>query len=204
MKTVRFSNVVDACGAPEPYLVLMEPAKDRFLQSAIKSNRVMTIFQDAVGNRADRGVVGFESGETRQFLIFPKSLRAFAGKTVVGIKYELWEIKEVPKSRRAGPVHPPKKTPQPQPQRPSVQSKESKPTKAPSPPGTGVLKPKSEPEPAEPPPSPANVVPFEPEPPADEEDTVTRIRSRIREAMDLLEQGKQVPAFNLLKKALQE
>lgn len=42
MKTVRFSQVVKQCGEPEDYLILMDPAKDRTFQAAVKTQRVMT------------------------------------------------------------------------------------------------------------------------------------------------------------------
>ncbi|MEO7934338.1 MAG: hypothetical protein ABIT76_14380 [Chthoniobacterales bacterium] len=70
MKTVRFSKIVESCGQPEPYLVLMDPAKDKTLQAAVKAQRVLTVFQETVGNKADRGEVGFQPGPLRQFLVF--------------------------------------------------------------------------------------------------------------------------------------
>ena len=48
MKTVRFSKVFEHSGAPETHLVLIDPAKDRALQSAVKANRVMTLFQESM------------------------------------------------------------------------------------------------------------------------------------------------------------
>src|SRR5436190_17884706 len=89
MKTVRFSKVIDGSGKPETHLILTDPKKDKELQAAVKGERVMTVFQGAVGNKTDRGEIGFESGTSRQFLVFPKSLKKFKGKSVVGIKYEL-------------------------------------------------------------------------------------------------------------------
>lgn len=49
----------------------------------------MTLHQTAVGNKADFGTVGFVEGVTGQVLVFPKTLRAFDGKNVVGINYDL-------------------------------------------------------------------------------------------------------------------
>ncbi|MEO8353399.1 MAG: hypothetical protein ABI680_16845 [Chthoniobacteraceae bacterium] len=115
MKTARFATVVAKCGSPEIYLALMAPEKDRALQTAVKAQRVMTVSQESVGTKADRGEVGFEAGRARQFLIFPKSLRAFAGRTVVGVKYDLIGSREPPKSERAAPPRPHKK---PKPKRP--------------------------------------------------------------------------------------
>jgi hypothetical protein len=101
VKTARFADVVKKCGKPEAHLLLIEPAKDRELQAAIQAHRVMTVFQEAAGHKADRGEVGFQPGPARQFLIFPKALRAFEGRNVVGIKYDLWSHEEPPKSERA-------------------------------------------------------------------------------------------------------
>jgi hypothetical protein len=70
-KTARFTKSVEKCGKPEVHLVLIDPAKDRTLHAAVKGHRVMTIWQEAVGTKADRGKVGFEPGPGRQFLIFP-------------------------------------------------------------------------------------------------------------------------------------
>jgi hypothetical protein len=115
VKTARFSDVVKKCGEPEPHLILMDPAKDRELQRAIKAKRVMTVFQDTVGNKADRGIAGFEPGPARQFLVFPKTLRGFEGKNIVGIKYDLWSTREPSKAERAAPARPPRKKPNPKP-----------------------------------------------------------------------------------------
>jgi hypothetical protein len=80
VKTARFSKVVEKCGDPETYLLLMDPAKDRTFQAGLKAQRVMTVFQEAVGTKTDRGEVGFQPGRGRQFLVFPKSLTPFAGE----------------------------------------------------------------------------------------------------------------------------
>jgi hypothetical protein len=100
VKTARFSEVVEKCGRPVIHIILMDPATDRVLQSAVKADRVMTVFQQAAGTRADRGVVGFEPGGERQFLVFPKSLRAYAGRSIIGIKYDLLKTEDVAKPRR--------------------------------------------------------------------------------------------------------
>jgi hypothetical protein len=170
LKTARFSNVVEKCGEPETYLLLMDPAKDRKFQAAVKAQRVMTVFQEAVGNKTDRGEVGFEPGRNRQFLLFPKSLRAFAGRKVVGIKYELLGAAELPKSQRAPAPRPPK----PKPKRTPVKSKHE--------------------------PEPTKVVAFKAAAQDDEDEQITELKAQIRRAMDLLEDGKAVAAFNLLKR----
>jgi len=181
MPTARFAHVVATCGNPEAHFVLTAPEKDRTLQKAIKASRVMTVFQNAVGSKADRGVVGFEAGRARQFLIFPKTLRAFAGKTVIGIKYDLWASKELPKAERAAPPRPKKK-----------------PKAAPS-----AKKPKAKVPPAAL--SSAKVLPFKPanHQEEDEDDEIGAIKKEVRHAMDVLEEGKAVAAFNLLKRIVE-
>lgn len=86
--TVRFSELVKRGGTPDVHLSWAAPGKDPELQRALKQHRLVTLHQHARGPR-DFGVVGFEPGSDTQFLVFPKSLRAFAGRKVIGIKYEL-------------------------------------------------------------------------------------------------------------------
>ena len=89
MKTARFAAVVEAAGKPDTHLLLVSPEKDKALQAAIRTHRVMTVHQELVGNKADHGTVDFELGRARQFLIFPKSISKFKGSRIVGIKYDL-------------------------------------------------------------------------------------------------------------------
>jgi hypothetical protein len=181
VKIARFSKVVEKAGEPEAYLLLMDPAKDRTFQAAVKAQRVMTVFQEAVGTKTDRGEVGFQPGRSRQYLVFPKSLKAFAGRSVVGIKYNLIGSPEVPKNERAKAPRPPKKT-------------KAKPA------------PKARKEKAEPPPK-HKVVAFRPPPnraDEDEEDEeIAELKKQVRRAMAALEEGKAVAAFNLLKRILE-
>lgn len=109
MKTVRFATVVHACGSPETYLLLMDPVKDRTLQTAVTAHRVMTFHQNVVGTKTDRGEVGFAAGPARQFFVFPKSLRVFAGRAIVGTKYDLLHSGDMPQRERASPPHPAEK-----------------------------------------------------------------------------------------------
>lgn len=122
--------------------------------------------------KADRGEVGFEPGRARQFLIFPKSLRAFAGRTVVGVKYDLIGSREIPKSERAAAPRPIKK---PKPKRPVRGGK----------PDAEISK---------------KLVAFKPAPQDDEDEEVTDLKKQIRQAMALLEDGKAAAALNLLKR----
>ena len=89
IKTARFTAIVEAAGRPDVHVLLTASENDKVLQRAIKQNRVMTIEQGRSRGKADRGCVGFSPGQSRQFLIFPKSLARFAGSSVVAINYEL-------------------------------------------------------------------------------------------------------------------
>ncbi len=87
VKTVRFAEVVEQCGEPEVYTLWQEPAVDRRFQSLLKNHRVMTIQQTESGT--DFGVADFCERKGARFLVFPKSLRRFADRRIVGIKWEL-------------------------------------------------------------------------------------------------------------------
>jgi hypothetical protein len=175
---VRFTKVVEKAGEPEAHLVLVAPGQDRVLRTATKEHRVMTLFQETVGQKTDRGIVGFEAGTNRQFLIFPKSLRAFEGKQVVGIKYELIKVKEVPKSQRAAPPKEP---------RPPKKPQRVEPEEVPQQPAREVAKEETE------------------ERRGDRRSSeISEIKRKVRRAMKMLEQGKAVAAFNLLKEIVEE
>lgn len=167
------------CGKPETYLLLMDPGKDRTFQAAVKTQRVMTLFQEAVGTKTDRSEIGFQPGRGRQFLIFPKSLKAFAGRSIVGIKYNLIGSREVPKHEQAKVPRPPKK---------------AKPKPAPK-----LRKAETEP--------PPNVVAFrrsaENEEEDEEDEEISALKGQVRHAMAVLEEGKHVAAFNLLKRIVE-
>lgn len=189
MQTARFSPVVAAAGRPESHLVFADPERDRTLQAAVKAERVMTIFQNTAGNKADHGEVGFDPGSGRQFLIFPKSLRKFKGRSVVGIKYDLIRSPDISKAQLAPPPKkpPPKKreVPHQEPETPSL-SKSLKNRRV-----AGTKPP----------------IPEEPEMPPDEAGEepkhITALKNQVRRAMKHLEQGKQVAAFNMLKRIVE-
>jgi hypothetical protein len=228
MGTVRFSKVLEACGKPDIHLLLIDPPKDKTLQAAIKSDRVMTLYQQSGGT--DHGIIGFEQGRSRQFLVFPKPLRSFQGQRIVGIKYELLEDVPFPKkeSAKKEAAKPAEKPGEPAPA--LVEKASSAMTKAAGSasgkraghrPPTVVSKPSS-PKPKDA--APANeeqvgqegsetvsvdkVIKFqkaEPDKsPTVDADEIKKLKHQVREAMDALEQGKQVVAFNLLKRILDE
>lgn len=198
MKSVRFSVLVDEAGKPDTYLLFVKAEEDKTFQKAIKAKRVMTVFQNASGNKTDHGEIGFLPGPSRQYLVFPKSVGAFHGRRVVGVKYELLESAPIPKSKRAErPMSPPKRKPL------RTEAEKAEET-APEP------KEKPEEEQEEEPESSRKVVKF-PEPPAsepekddEESESIEEIKAQVRKAMGELEKGKQVAAFNLLKRIVQD
>jgi hypothetical protein len=111
-KSVRFSKVIEDAGKPQVALLWQDPRHDPSLQSALRQNRVMTVQLKHTGSASDFGVVGFKQSPHAEYLIFPKSLKAFEGDKVVGIKYEL-----IAPSKPQGPA-----------------LKASRPARAPSPP----------------------------------------------------------------------
>ena len=87
VKTVRFAAVVEKCGTPEVYTLWLKPAADRHFQSLLKNHRVMTIQQNESGT--DFGVADFCERKGATYLAFPKPLRRFVDKRVVGINWSL-------------------------------------------------------------------------------------------------------------------
>jgi hypothetical protein len=87
VQTARFAQVVDVCGEPETYTLWQKPAADRHFQSQIKNNRVMTIQKSESGT--DFGIASFKQRKGATYLIFPKSLKRFADKRIVGIDWAL-------------------------------------------------------------------------------------------------------------------
>ena len=92
VKTARFAEIVEKAGKPEVYTLWQKPAQDRHLQSEIKNNRVMTIQRSDTGS--EFGIVGFkEQKGGASYLIFPKSLKRFENKRIVGINWDLIKTK---------------------------------------------------------------------------------------------------------------
>jgi len=87
VKTVRFAQLVEKCGQPQVYTLWQKPAQDRHSQSQIKNNRVMTIQKSEAG--AEFGIVGFKERKGANYLVFPKSLKRFENKRIVGINWDL-------------------------------------------------------------------------------------------------------------------
>jgi hypothetical protein len=91
VKTARFSQVIDKAGKPEVYTLWQKPSADRHFQSQLKNHRVMTILQSETGT--ELGIVGFKAQKGASYLIFPKSLKRFENKRIVGINWDLVKSK---------------------------------------------------------------------------------------------------------------
>jgi hypothetical protein len=173
-KTARFTAIVEAAGRPDVHVLLTAPENDKVLQAAIEQHRVMTIEQARTSGKADRGSIGFEPGQSRQFLIFPRSLARFAGSTVVAVKYDLLKQGDSRVPSRAFVKTPAAKN--------KVRSKEKRETPAPS---------------------TAKIIPFmNSEPPTVKEpiEPLQDVRKELQKAIDFLAQGRQSAALNLLKR----
>lgn len=86
-ETARFSQVIEECGKPQVYTLWQKPSTDRHLQAQLKNNRVMTILKTESGT--DFGIAGFKERKGATYLVFPKSLKRFADKRVIGIDWAL-------------------------------------------------------------------------------------------------------------------
>jgi hypothetical protein len=87
IKTARFSQIIEKCGKPEVYTLWQKPSADRHLQVQIKKTRLMTILKSESGT--DFGIVGFKESKEARYLVFPKSLKRFAEKRIIGIDWTL-------------------------------------------------------------------------------------------------------------------
>lgn len=107
VKTVRFSAVVEACGRPRPHTLWLPPEKDPELKRAIAAHRVLTLTGGK--GKADHGEVGFSTPTHAgdQYFIFPKSLRRFTGRRVVGVKFEMVEQPQLVAVRAKDVMRPP-------------------------------------------------------------------------------------------------
>ena len=87
IKTTRFSQIIEKCGKPQVYTLWQKPSTDRHLQAQIKKSRVMTILKSDSGT--DFGIVDFKENKEARYLVFPKSLKRFAEKRIIGIDWAL-------------------------------------------------------------------------------------------------------------------
>ena len=86
-KTKRFADVVEAAGKAEVYTLWQKPKQDRHFQSEIKNNHVMTILKTDSGT--EFGMVGFKEQKGSSYLVFPKALKCFEDRRIVGINWDL-------------------------------------------------------------------------------------------------------------------
>ena len=84
-KTIRFSQIVEKCGQPNVFILWQKPATDRHFQTQLKNNRVMTVQKSEAGT--DFGIIGFKERKGARYLVFPKSLKQFADRRVIGIDW---------------------------------------------------------------------------------------------------------------------
>ena len=85
VKTARFLQVVEECGKPQVYTLWQKPSRDRHFQAQIKKNRVMTILKSETGT--DFGIIGLKESKEARYLIFPRSLKRFAEKRIIGVDW---------------------------------------------------------------------------------------------------------------------
>jgi hypothetical protein len=78
---------VEKCGTPNVHILWQKPAADRYFQTQLKNNRVMTVQKSESGT--DFGIIGFKERKGARYLIFPKSLKQFTDKRVIGIDWTL-------------------------------------------------------------------------------------------------------------------
>ena len=87
VKTARFAIVVEKCGTPEVYTLWQKPEADRRFQTLMKNHRIMTVQQSKSGT--DFGVANFCKRKGASYLAFPKSLKRFENKRIVGVNWDL-------------------------------------------------------------------------------------------------------------------
>jgi hypothetical protein len=188
METVRFSKIVEAAGRPVVHVLWVDPDKDPVLKKAINAKKVMTVHQGLTKAKADYGTVGFQKGVAGQILIFPKSLKRFADTRVTGVKYDLLDSATVPQGQQVRKIVPTKPVARGKPQETEIQET----------PERSAVEEKTAP----------TVVKF-PNPAEDDANGPTEaadggeIIKQVRLAMRALEEGKQVAAFNLLKRIVE-
>jgi hypothetical protein len=185
MATVHFSKIVEAAGRPVVHVLWIDPDKDPILKKAINAKRVMTVHQGLTRAKADYGTFGFQKGVAGQILIFPKSLERFADSRVTGVKYDLLDSATVPKDQQAPKIVPTKRVAKGKPQETKIEASPERSAVEEDRAATVVKFP-----------NPAQDDPSGPAVSVDGEEII----KQVRVAMKALEEGKQVAAFNLLKR----
>jgi hypothetical protein len=106
MKTIRFGDLVRNSGRPKTLTLWTSPHRHKELKAAIRDNRILTVHHENVGDKRDRGEVGFRQFRDALYLIFPRRLPAQAPQSVVGINYELLEDQSPPEAQRLEAARP--------------------------------------------------------------------------------------------------
>ena len=192
---MRFSEVVKAAGKPEPYTLWENPEDSSAFRNALRDHRVMTVHRDA-GSQTDHGEVGYLKEKGSQLLVFPRSLKQFEGRRVVGINYELLEGvsgKKEPQSN--SPISVPAEAPRTKENghsaRPARRANARKMIQFPR--ATSQPEAASEPQPAD---------PEKREPGADE--ALKAIKKGVRQALEALSKDRSVTAYKILEKLVKE
>lgn len=99
-KTARFAAVVAKAGRPRVHLTFLAAVKDSELQSALKAHRVMSVVSFITGTKKDYGLAGYVEELASQVFIFPKPLKAFDDRRIVGINYDLLAAERAAPARK--------------------------------------------------------------------------------------------------------
>lgn len=89
VKTARFRDVVAKCGAPAVVTLWQEPERDSKFCRDDAAGRILTVTAHPETGGKDTAEVGFHPGENTTYLRFAKSLKAYAGRRIVGLDYNL-------------------------------------------------------------------------------------------------------------------
>ena len=88
--TIRFGDLVRSAGRPRTFSLWSGNAKkDRTLQQAIRSNRVLTVIQEPTSTRKPFGRIGYHQNESALYLLFPRALAEDTESRVIGINFDL-------------------------------------------------------------------------------------------------------------------
>jgi hypothetical protein len=191
MKTVRFAQVIAKSGKPETHPLWTSPDKDPVFKAALESHRIMTVHQNTVGSIADHGVVGYDEDAQGTLLIFPRSIKSFANRRVVGIKYDQLVEPKVGKRVRTAKL---KLLPKPKSVSSVVRGGNSNAKSLPKKSSKSKRKPEHSP------PKKTNAkATADPNTAAKE---LAQLKAAVKRAMTELQKGKAVSAYQVLEKAL--
>src|SRR4029434_3438549 len=110
VQTARFKEVVEKSGVPEVLTLWQDPKKDKSFQKILGEERLLTVHQTVVASQKHFAEVRYRPSPNATYLVFPKSLKPFAGKRIVGIDYQLLKASEsappakTQKKEKSGPA----------------------------------------------------------------------------------------------------